>query len=252
MATLDMLYRNAEVVGNCMIWKGAKDKDGNPRVNFATYKQSYARQAAFSISGQDVIPNKVLHSLCQNPLCVLVEHLTYQIPRTHLLSQFMGWVNQDGDVPSHKPHLGKCHLWTGCLSHGRPALHKAKWGEAVAARWIYKLTQNLPDLPSSTTVNHHCDNPICVNTKHLFHKDGDETWNSTNMNDAIEKKRLHNQKFTPAEVKRLRERISKGERTKDLCIEFKCSKPTIADIKYNRSFYDPSYTPPSSQIPGAS
>jgi hypothetical protein len=243
MATLDRLQKHTKDENGCWIWQGAVNADGQPRVNGFTYGSPYARQAAYQLAGGELKKACKLKNTCSNLKCINPAHLQYDYTASQLMAEFLQQVHQDGPVPKDKPHLGKCHVWLGCVAHdNRGYLNREKWGETIAARWIYKTVNHL-ELPSTVTVNHRCNNPICVNPSHLYHNE-EETWNHTNLQQAIEEKRLHKQKFTPQEVKQVRELILAGERTSVLCKMFDCSKVTIADIKFNRSFHDPTYTPP--------
>ena len=246
MPTLEKLYKHTDTVGKCFIWNGGFSPEGQPKCNSTAWGTAYARQAAYQLAGNDLKKGQTLYCICLNPKCIRAEHLSYKQPISQLFSEFIEQIDSNGPVPVDSPWLGKCHLWKGCDNKGRAVVNKDKWGEYHTARWIYKLINNLSDIDSFTTINHLCNNPLCVNPSHLYHSLEDESWNKSNMNQAIEQKRLYNQKFTPAEVKDVRRRILEGAKTKDLCAEFKCSKPTIADIKYNRRFYDASYTPPES------
>lgn len=244
MLHLERLQKHTKEEDGCWIWQGACSLDGQPRVNGTAYGTSYARQAAYQLAGGELKKGCKLNNICSNLKCINPAHLQYNYTAAQLMTEFLQQVNQDGPIPADKPHLGKCHVWTGCIAHDRGYLNREKWGETIASRWIYKVVNHL-DIPSSVTVNHRCNNPICVNPSHLYHSDKDAVWNQTNLQQAIDEKRLHNQKFTPAEVKQVRELILQGVTTGTLCKMFDCSKVTIANIKFNRSFPDPTYTPPN-------
>ena len=246
METIDKLYKKTKQEGSCYIWTGAVNTTtGVPMVNKKTWGMSNVRQLVYSLAGNELKKDTKLVSSCNNKLCINPEHLSYNHTVSNLLSEFMSQVDMNGQLSPDitKAHLGPCWWWMGCLHHNRAYLNKDKWGEHIGARWIYKQINNLLDLPSHITVNHHCNNERCVNPAHLYHIDGD-TFNKANLSQAVSEKRVHNQKFTPDQVKTVRQRILAGEKTSVLCKEFKCSKPTIADIKFNRTFYDPDYIPP--------
>lgn len=250
--SLEQLYKLTKQQGECRIWQGACNPSGQPKINKEIWGCSYARQWAFSTTGQQIQQHTPLRNTCKNPLCVNPLHLTYQQDRSTLLAEFMTSVNTKGGFPEGKEYLGECHLWTKKpAGDGRGRFSKAKWGETIPARWIYKLSKNKPDLSSTITVNHWCNNPLCVNPNHLYTGEESETWNRSNIQQAIQEGRIHNQVVKPTQEQEVKERVAEirrrilaGARTKDLCAEFKCSKPTIADIKYNRSYPDSSYTPP--------
>lgn len=244
MEVLIQLFERTKQEGECRIWQKATTANGMPILNKKVWGERYARQLAYQSNGNTLEKNKTLRNTCLNCLCISPNHLTYTHTTETLYAEFMTQVNTAGGLSPDetKAYLGQCHIWTGCYNKARPALNRIKWGESIGARWIYKTVKGL-DLPSNITVNHRCNNEKCVNPSHLYHAE-DETINKSNIQQAITEKRIHNQKFTPEQVKIIRQRIASGDRTTDLCKEFKCSKPTIADIKYNRTFYDPMYEPP--------
>ena len=245
MDILNKLYQKTKKEEECYIWTGALMATGEPVVNKKAWGHTHARQLAYSLAGGTLKKDTKLISSCKNKLCINPSHLSYTHTPSNLYTEFMNQVNVNGGLSpdTSKAYLGQCWKWTGCLLHGRAYLNKEKWGEHIGARWIYKHTKNLPDLSSKITVNHRCNNEICVNPSHLYHIEGD-TFNKANMKQALEDNRVYKQVFTLEQVKEVRQKIANGARTSVLCKEYNCSKVTIANVKYNRSYYDPEYTPP--------
>jgi hypothetical protein len=257
-ATLENLYHlHTKQEGECRIWTGGY-RSGKPALNASAWMgYAYARQFAFVAGGGAEKKHKTLYSTCKNPLCMEATHLTYTPDRSNLLEEFMCRVDRTkGCSPDPKKvHMGICWWWPDSRTRKDGFvygyLNREKWGESLAHRWIYKLSKKLPDLSSKITVNHECNNPLCVRPDHLSHKQDEEVFNQTNINQAIDEGRMNGQIFIPTATQTPRERVAEirrrilaGARTKDLCKEFKCSKVTIAEIKWNRSYYDPNYTPP--------
>jgi DNA invertase Pin-like site-specific DNA recombinase len=88
-------------------------------------------------------------------------------------------------------------------------------------------------------VLHRCDNPSCVNPRHLFlgtHAD--------NMLDMVNKGRAAritgekngNSKLTAESVQRIRERLTDGNSLNRVAREFDVSKRTVLDIKSRRTW----------------
>jgi hypothetical protein len=249
MSLIDKLYKKTKQEGSCFLWTGAVNPSGFPVLNPKSWGgYRYARQLAYALTGNEIKETCNLKSTCNNKLCINPAHLTYEHPIANLLQEFMVQVDMNSDlIPDSKVFtvIGPCWKWTGCVHQNRAYLNKEKWGECVGARWIYKVSNNIAEIPSNITVNHKCNNEICVNPGHLWCDETELVKNKANILQAVTEKRIHNQVFTPEQVKQLRKRILEGEKTSVLCKEFNCSKPTIANIKYNRSFYDKDYTPPS-------
>lgn len=95
-----------------------------------------------------------------------------------------------------KPLYGKCWLWTGAVSpfgYGKLFIE----GKYVSAhKFAYKLYFGY--IAEGMCVLHKCDNPRCVNPKHLFlgtHKD--------NTLDMLKKKRHGGLKFDSDTIKRV-------------------------------------------------
>jgi hypothetical protein len=231
---LTSFMKKVDIVGECWIWNKAHKE--RPILNKDKWGCALPRQWAYAYFGNTVIPLKDSYATCGNMLCMNPEHFTYTdtIP---LMTQFMEKVDMKG-APTD--NLGRCWSWLGCqgkrfgehkTAHGR--LNKVKWGESFAHRWIFKQTYPLIDI-TGYQLNHKCiDNPSCVNPAHL--KKGDQ---QGNMNDARAQGHIHGQKFTLETATECLKLIKEGARTKDLCIKYKCSKPTIADLKLGRTWKD--------------
>lgn len=79
--------------------------------------------------------------------------------------RFWQLVNKDGEVPAHKPEIGKCHQWIGGTFARAYAQFSYKGVNHRAARWIFQLKNG--KLTTSEFILHECDNRMCVNLSHL-------------------------------------------------------------------------------------
>lgn len=89
-------------------------------------------------------------------------------------------VNKHGPVPTHRPELGPCWVWTGCLSHG--------YGHILFNGKVQQVNRVAFLLDNGRWPNpfacHECDNKKCVRPDHLF-----EGTNRDNMIDMVRKGR---------------------------------------------------------------
>lgn len=88
------------------------------------------------------------------------------------------WAQVDKQGPIYKK-LGRCWIWLGCKYKGKDygqfrnkRAHRVSW------------TLLIGEIEENKQVLHKCDNPICVNPKHLF-----VGTPSDNMNDKVSKGR---------------------------------------------------------------
>ncbi len=131
----------------------------------------------------------------------------------------------------------KCWEWTGAKSrfgHGRIKLN----GKLHSPhRIVYQML--VGNIPENYLVCHRCDNPSCVNPRHLF-----VGTHSDNMKDCAAKGRLNSQlnaasfqgakhpnaKLTDEKVREIRLRAANGEPKKRLAREFGVHKSIIQKV----------------------
>lgn len=101
------------------------------------------------------------------------------------------------------------------------------------------------DFDRSLHVLHHCDNPSCVNPKHLF-----LGTNQDNVDDKLKKGRQLREeshpraKLTKSQVKHIRRALMRGETMQSLSVRFNISHTVIFRIKTNFTWKDESYKAP--------
>lgn len=126
-----------------------------------------------------------------------------------------------------------CWLWTGNKNQYGYGRLRVNGRRRVASRISYEI--NVGQIPPGMLVMHVCDNPPCVNPKHLVVGTNDE-----NMHDAAVKGRMNRgenncqAKLTEDQVRDIRRRHSNGERAADLAAEFGLKRFAVFKI-CNRS-----------------
>lgn len=144
-------------------------------------------------------------------------------------------VDKDGPVPSHRPELGPCWLWTGATTHNGYGHLRIFEQMYMAHRLTFMLENGF--LSESLLVLHDCDNPPCVRPGHLF-----AGTQQDNIDDAARKGRLARgealpqAKLTEAGVKDIKRALAGGARGFELAKLFGVTQATICDIKKGRKW----------------
>ena len=138
-----------------------------------------------------------------------------EIETSDIAGRFWSQVDKSGD----------CWIWLGWRWKGEGYGHfgikrNGKWQKMYAHRMAYLLEHG--EIPERLHVCHTCDNPPCVNPKHL--------WLGTfrdNIQDAVNKGRLDNSgeanhfaKLSLEQVDEIRERHKAGEKVPALAKEY--------------------------------
>jgi hypothetical protein len=135
----------------------------------------------------------------------------------------------------------KCWLWMGCLGRGGYGSFST-WGKNKSCTGAHRMAWELTNgpVPSGLCVCHRCDNPPCVNPRHLFI--GTRT---DNLHDASVKGRIRapmgttspNAKLTDEAVREIRRRYALGETLqRELGKEFGVSQEEIGAIVRRRKW----------------
>lgn len=82
-------------------------------------------------------------------------------------SRFWAKVNKNGTIPQHCPELGPCWIYAGCTDKNGYGIFELHAKKAIKAhRYAYSLAHG--EIPHGKDILHHCDNPPCVNDRHLY------------------------------------------------------------------------------------
>ena len=143
-------------------------------------------------------------------------------PKPTLEDRFWSKVDKGGPIPTHKPELGPCWVWTASTSAG----YGRFWVTGRGLRGSHTVSWVLAhgQIPSGMDICHRCDNPPCVRPEHLF-----LGTRSENMRDMGRKgrggggakgERNRNARLTETQVIEIRTRFAAGELGYVLAAEF--------------------------------
>lgn len=135
-----------------------------------------------------------------------------------------------------QPGANGCWEWQGAASRGRPIV--TDQGRTRNARRVAWVTANRRPLRPGKIVTSTCGNTLCLRPDHLILAD------SASEVQKIAVKHRKNKNLVPAiTVRALRkDRLSTHL---DLARRFNLSPDTVRSIRTNRTYHDPSYTPPN-------
>lgn len=123
-----------------------------------------------------------------------------------------------------------CIVWTGTKSHGYGVLnlYLGKNKNYLAHRLAYELA-NGPILDKSFVL-HSCDNPQCVNPKHLFL--------GSQKDNMLDKQCKHRaaKAFSPADVQKIRELIFMGRMDVYIAKKYKVTPKAVRDIRVGNTW----------------
>ncbi len=143
-----------------------------------------------------------------------------------------------------EPDENDCIIYTGGLDkdgYGRFAIASCK--SVRAHRWAYE--NFIEPIPKGMCVCHHCDNPSCVNPKHLWlGTNGDNTKDRSikgrsakNNLDGLPMKLLPNRKLNKLDIPIIRKLLESNVRIKIIAFAFSVSESAINSIDQGKTWY---------------
>jgi hypothetical protein len=142
------------------------------------------------------------------------------------------------------PDENGCINWIGGLDKNGYGRFKPYGNKRMRShRYAYQEAYN--EIPEGYCVCHHCDNPTCVNPKHLFLGTNQDNTKDRSIKGRSAKnnliglpfKLLPNSKLTKEEVLKIRKLIKEGKKQVDIAKMFNVHRSTILYIKKRRTWY---------------
>lgn len=127
----------------------------------------------------------------------------------------------------------ECWLWKGCASAGYGKF-SVRGRQVYAHRVAFTLANK--GIQKGHVICHRCDNPLCVNPRHLF-----SGTQKMNVEDAVQKRRhVHGQRASSAKLKnedipKIRERL-KSEAHDVIAADYGVSRAAISMISSGKTW----------------
>lgn len=147
------------------------------------------------------------------------------------------------ELYSYTIQNGSCMDWMGGTDRKGYGCVNWKGKNKRAHRLSYELIYG--EIPKGFLICHSCDNPLCINPKHLWA--GTSKQNTLDMmskgrGNMIKGQRLKNSPLRPfaklseGDVRNIRKRLSSGEKAVTIAKSYNVSDRTIGDIKTGKNW----------------
>lgn len=126
------------------------------------------------------------------------------MPRTNLTIEQKFWshINKEGPVPSFKPALGNCWIWTGAMREDGYGYFSPTRGYRQAAhRCSFRLSRGV--IPKGKQLDHLCRVHACVRPSHLepvTQRENQLRGYGASGNNARKTHCIHGHEFTEANI----------------------------------------------------
>ena len=166
----DFIESNTTKEGECLLWNGFVDLGGYARGRL--FGKSYqVHRLVFTRTHGNIDKGLCVRQTCGNKNCVSNAHL-YLADLTDTKTNFWSKVSKEGS----------CWNWKAGKNSDGYGVFRAGTHNELAHRYSYMISVGV--IPDNLMLCHTCDNPSCVNPKHLFL--GDQF---ANMQDMLTKGR---------------------------------------------------------------
>lgn len=224
----------------CWPWVGGKGNSGTASMQIGKQSRS-VRRVLWELDHGSVPESYVVSDTCGDRGCVNPKHLRL---RSFILEERIWELCDRSGGPN------ACWIWQARRTRtGYGCFYVKGKGKQVAHRWAWRVTHG--PVPEGMFVCHHCDNPGCVNPKHLFLGTPKE-----NVHDMIRKGRQSNgpvhaakvlavrkYKVTPEKKAEIQRRRLDGQTIDQIAKAMGLSQGTI--VRYTKGMPRPSAPSPS-------